>query len=170
MAVVSPVSKWKGSNVPALEMIRIPFEAHPNPGRGTHITHAPPSCSRLSRTLDNGFHPSHLSPPPTGNGRSLGAGRREGGSFGLMSGSRPPVLLFPRLLSAPSPPFPAMAAAAAYVVRLLLGSVTLSLPLLGAQAPSAAAAASSSKAVTASLSAKWPATPLLLEASSRTPG
>ncbi|XP_072478199.1 UDP-glucose:glycoprotein glucosyltransferase 2 isoform X2 [Notamacropus eugenii] len=56
-----------------------------------------------------------------------------------------------------------MAAAAAYVVRLLLGTMSLSLPLLGAQAPSAAAA--SSKAVTASLSAKWPATPLLLEAS-----
>ncbi|XP_001377394.4 UDP-glucose:glycoprotein glucosyltransferase 2 isoform X2 [Monodelphis domestica] len=56
-----------------------------------------------------------------------------------------------------------MAAAAAYVVRLLLGSVSLLLPLLGAQAPSSSA--SSSKVVTASLSAKWPATPLLLEAS-----
>ncbi|XP_074155473.1 UDP-glucose:glycoprotein glucosyltransferase 2 isoform X1 [Sminthopsis crassicaudata] len=52
--------------------------------------------------------------------------------------------------------------AAAYVVRLLLGSVSLSLPLLGAEASSAPA---SSKAVTASLAAKWPATPLLLEAS-----
>ncbi|XP_043850878.1 UDP-glucose:glycoprotein glucosyltransferase 2 [Dromiciops gliroides] len=58
-----------------------------------------------------------------------------------------------------------MAAVAAYVVRLLLSSVSLSLPLLGAQAPSSSASSSSSKAVMASLSAKWPATPLLLEAS-----
>uniref|UniRef100_A0A8C9CNI8 UDP-glucose glycoprotein glucosyltransferase 2 n=1 Tax=Phocoena sinus TaxID=42100 RepID=A0A8C9CNI8_PHOSS len=45
------------------------------------------------------------------------------------------------------------------VVRLLLGSTALWLSLLGART------ASASKAVTAKLAAKWPATPLLLEAS-----
>ncbi|XP_058897547.1 UDP-glucose:glycoprotein glucosyltransferase 2 isoform X1 [Kogia breviceps] len=45
------------------------------------------------------------------------------------------------------------------VVRLLLGSTALWLSLLGART------ASASKAVTASLAAKWPETPLLLEAS-----
>ncbi|XP_074048017.1 UDP-glucose:glycoprotein glucosyltransferase 2 isoform X2 [Macrotis lagotis] len=58
-----------------------------------------------------------------------------------------------------------MEVAAAYVVRLLLGWVSLSLPLLEAREPSVSASSSSSKAVTVSLSAKWPATPLLLEAS-----
>ncbi|XP_041587265.1 UDP-glucose:glycoprotein glucosyltransferase 2 [Vulpes lagopus] len=50
-------------------------------------------------------------------------------------------------------------ARAADVVRLLLGSAVLCCSLLGART------ASASKAVTAHLAAKWPATPLLLEAS-----
>ncbi|XP_074234532.1 UDP-glucose:glycoprotein glucosyltransferase 2 [Camelus bactrianus] len=50
-------------------------------------------------------------------------------------------------------------AKAADVVRLLLGSTALWLSLLGARTTSA------SKAVTAHLAAKWPDTPLLLEAS-----
>ncbi|XP_004463622.2 UDP-glucose:glycoprotein glucosyltransferase 2 [Dasypus novemcinctus] len=50
-------------------------------------------------------------------------------------------------------------AKAAYVVRLLLSSTALWLSLLGA------GTASASKAVTARLAAKWPETPLLLEAS-----
>ncbi|XP_038425326.1 UDP-glucose:glycoprotein glucosyltransferase 2-like [Canis lupus familiaris] len=50
-------------------------------------------------------------------------------------------------------------ARAADVVRLLLGSTVLCCSLLGART------ASASKAVTAHLAAKWPATPLLLEAS-----
>ena len=44
------------------------------------------------------------------------------------------------------------------VVRLLLGSTALWLSLLGART------ASASKAVTVNLAAKWPETPLLLEA------
>uniref|UniRef100_A0A9L0S522 UDP-glucose ceramide glucosyltransferase-like 1 n=1 Tax=Equus caballus TaxID=9796 RepID=A0A9L0S522_HORSE len=50
-------------------------------------------------------------------------------------------------------------AEAANVVRLLLGSTTLWLSLFGSET------ASASKAVTAHLAAKWPETPLLLEAS-----
>jgi len=50
-------------------------------------------------------------------------------------------------------------AKAADVVRLLLGSTALCFSLLGART------ASASKAVTAHLAAKWPETPLLLEAS-----
>ncbi|XP_039101652.1 UDP-glucose:glycoprotein glucosyltransferase 2 isoform X2 [Hyaena hyaena] len=50
-------------------------------------------------------------------------------------------------------------AKAADVVRLLLGSTALCLSLLGART------ASASKSVTARLAAKWPETPLLLEAS-----
>ena len=49
-------------------------------------------------------------------------------------------------------------AEAADAVRLLLGSTALWLLLLGA------GTASASKAVTAHLTAKWPETPLLLEA------
>ena len=49
-------------------------------------------------------------------------------------------------------------AKAAGVVRLLLGFTALWLSLLGART------ASASKAVTVHLAAKWPETPLLLEA------
>lgn len=86
--------------------------------------------------------------PPTGSGRPRGGrSRLYRGGCGLWApgprGSRLPLRAMAKAVD---------------VVRLLLGSTALCFSLLGGWT------ASASKAVTAHLAAKWPETPLLLEA------
>lgn len=100
-------------------------------------------AARPALALSNGLE---LPPPEVGGRAAGGAGctvATAGCGRGGPRGSRFPLRAM---------------AKAADVVRLLLGSTALCFSLLGART------ASASKAVTAHLAAKWPETPLLLEA------